>query len=259
MKTSTNSHSNTALGVSAMENSSGSNSNGNTALGHYALRNNINGTLNVAVGDGSMAIGSSGNSNTVIGTYAFSNCIGDSNVSIGLSSMNNQSLGNMNVAIGANSVLPVNNGRNQLSIQNVIYGRNMTNNGTIITGNVSIGILPAAFDGTNYAKLLLAGNATEPSLQLKSVPIFTGTGLVPNPTGSGKYLFVDVNGIVSQASLPAAGGGLISNCTNANFLIKNSTTTNTTTCSQVYDNGTSVGIATTSPRSLKSISFCSKR
>ncbi|SFQ22891.1 Por secretion system C-terminal sorting domain-containing protein [Flavobacterium akiainvivens] len=66
------------------------------------------------------------------------------------------------------------------------------------------------------------------------------------PTISNTYvLTADVNGNVSrQLASSFSGGGLTSSCTTANYLTKNGTSG--LTCSQIFDNGTSIGLGTSS-------------
>ena len=69
---------------------------------------------------------------------------------------------------------------------------------------------------------------------------------IPTVTTNTYVLTADVNGVVSrQLSSSFGGGGITNTCATTNFLTK--TGASGLTCSQVFDNGTNVGINTISP------------
>ena len=69
---------------------------------------------------------------------------------------------------------------------------------------------------------------------------------IPTVTTNTYVLTADANGVVSrQLSSSFGGGGITNACTTPNFLTKSGTSG--LTCSQVFDNGTNVGINTTAP------------
>ena len=113
----------------------------NVALGRNALTN-LNGTSgtegvnNTAVGYEAIRQSTTGQDNTAIGREALrSNSTGNSNVAIGYQSGLNNT-GSNNITIGANSEVPVLANSDQLSIGNVIYGKNMT---STFNGLIGIG------------------------------------------------------------------------------------------------------------------------
>lgn len=68
---------------------------------------------------------------------------------------------------------------------------------------------------------------------------------IPTVTSNTYVLTTDANGVVSrQLSSSFGGGGLTNSCNTTNFLTKRGATS--LTCSQVFDNGISVGIGTSS-------------
>ncbi len=247
---------NVAIGGSTLSvNTSGS---GNVAIGGQALQINTVSGGNVAVGSAAMAHsnpsttanGVLGN-NIAIGATALDNTTGSENIAIGRGALSNNGTisGILNVAIGSNSILSNVSGSNQLSIQNTITGTGMAGQGAAIR----IGNGPQPFPtGTPISGTLLAGvlaklsvgslnlgngNASSmPSLQLDWVPARS----TPNPAGT--YLFRDVAGIICEAPLPPSVGNLTTNCTIANYILMNSSTANTATCSQIYDAGPSSGV-----------------
>lgn len=107
---------NTAFGNAALQNSNGSI---NTAFGFQAMQNNINGDNNTAIGSGSL-INSQGHNNTAIGN----------------SSLNGLTTGSDNIGLGFSANVPNPTGNGQMSIANVIYGKNMT---STAEGKIGIG------------------------------------------------------------------------------------------------------------------------
>lgn len=258
LKSATTGTSNVANGTGSLNaNISGSN---NAALGYYTLSSNTYTNNNVAMGafslrDFATTTDPSGvyGGNTGVGsqTLLLLNT-GSRNTSIGYQALSGLTYGTNNLGIGSNVTLPGGVGtavahvNNQLSIQNVIYGINMNSHGN---GNVSVATHPTAISGSiitglngTFSRFNIGGSSI-PSLQLANVPSYTA-GTVQNLGGfTGRYLFVDPSGVVCQAPLPAAQGGVASNCTTQDRLVKVQANGSTSlTCSQIYDNGTSVGI-----------------
>lgn len=272
LKSATIGSSNVANGTGSLNaNISGSN---NAALGYYTLSSNTYTNNNVAMGafslrDFATTTDPSGvyGGNTGVGsqTLLLLNT-GSRNTSIGYQALSGLAYGTNNLGIGSNVTLPGGVGtavahvNNQLSIQNVIYGINMNSHGN---GNVSVATHPTAISGSIISGLngtfsrFNIGGSSIPSLQLANVPSYTA-GTVQNLGGfTGRYLFVDPSGVVCQAPLPAAQGGVASNCTIQDRLVKVQANGSTSlTCSQIYDNGTSVGIGNYNSSSDFSYNFC---
>ncbi len=221
---------NTGVGYGAMALLDSGNS--NTAMGYVAMGNHKFSYSNTAYGYEALSGTAANppqnaNNNAAFGRGAIANIqTGDGNTGIGYGSLGLVTTGSNNVGLGSGASVP--NGDNQLSIQNVIFGTNM-HSGSL--SRLRLGNYPAATTiagtvvGGITVKLRIDGvdnlnNSvnTIPSLQLGHVPTYTGTLPVSNPTGTGKYLFVDQAGVVCQAALPAAVGGVTSVCTNGGFL-----------------------------------------
>lgn len=248
---------NCAFGSSALEFTL-SNSAHNCAFGDQALKGPVagsSGKFNVGVGS-TAGFQLSGDSNTVLGYTSGFSISGNSNVAIGAGAATaNLTSGSRNVVIGYGANIPTATASDQLSIQNVIYGTNMN---TGAGGRIRIGSAPAvASAGTLPAGITakLRINGTDagatvnsiPSLQLDFVPTYTGSLPVSNPAGTGKYLFIDAAGVISQAALPTGTTGVTTGCTgalNIGVIPRSNDAAGNLTCSQITDNGTTVQIAT---------------
>ena len=225
---------NCAFGIYTMENA-GNNSSNNSAFGNQALKQIGSGKFNVALGN-TAGFYLSGDSNTVAGFGSGYFITGNRNVTLGASAgAANLTSGSANVVIGSGANIPTATASNQLSIQNIIYGFNNSGIGTTVsTGTIGIGIVPVITpaSGTypnSIAKLHVGG-----TLRIGTV----STGI-----STGEYLFVDVNGMVSKAVLPAAVGSISSTCSSQYYIPKvNAAGSPNLTCSQIYDNGTNIGI-----------------
>ncbi len=233
--TNTGTH-NVGVGYLSLRNNNGDGGNSgcfNTAVGSGSMSANTTGIRNTAVGMSSLSANTVGANNVAIGWSALSGlnntdpALSSENTAVGVTAMSGLqtgignvaigknagvyqpaggvfTTGNYNVALGAGAYLS--NGSYQLSIQSCINGVNMGNAG-IGSGYIGIGVVPTATAISGlWPRLHVAGNSVRPSLQLDFVPTYSGTAPVTNPVGSGKYLFVDAEGIVSQASLPAGVG-----------------------------------------------------
>ena len=239
---------NSAFGSSALEYVT-NNATNNCAFGNQALKGILSGKFNVGMG-GIAGFNLTGDSNVVVGFSSGFTVTGNSNVVIGTGAGAGAMPGSRNVILGYNANINNLTLSNQLSIQNVIYGINMTGVGVPGTGNIGISVIPSATTGGTlgagvFSKLHIGGNSgtTMPSLQLDYVPT-SATIPVVNPGGvTGKYLFIDAGGVVSQASLPAA----VTNCGAVNFIPVTNNVNGNMGCSQIFDNGVSVGIATVGP------------
>lgn len=217
----------------------------NTALGTFSGANFVSGNYNTFIGtlsgyNGTGSISSSGSYNAAVGSSSLNSLItGEKNTALGTEALDQLQYGSNNVAIGfqarvgvGTSGTPINN---CLSIQNVIYGASMS---TGANGVISIGAVPAGVaaggltPAGSFSKLHVGGtDGSIPSLQLDVVPTTTAAA-------NRSYLFLDANGVVVQAPLP---GG--TNCNTANFIPRATGTSGNTTCSQIYDDGTNIGIA----------------
>lgn len=216
---------NVAVGFNSMTtNSTGSR---NTAVGLTCLRVNSGGNDNAALGWTALQL-TTGTGNTAVGSGAGGVLqAGNNNVALGFNALTNFTTGNGNVAIGNGAT--VSNGDDQLSIQNVIYGTFMS---SAANGRVGIGTVPGAFPGLPApAKLEVGG-----TLKIDVV----------NNGNSNTFLYRDANGIINEATLPFSG------CSTINSVPKSNGTS--LTCSQITDNGATVGIGNPTNSSYSAVS-----
>ena len=124
---------NTAYGANALRyNIAGAN---NSAFGINSMLNN-NGSFNTAMGTNSLRTNTAGVWNTAIGEGALYNSTADSNIAIGGLALSDLTTGTNNIGIGNNSQVPSLTGSYQMSIQNVIYGTDLS---STASGKIGIG------------------------------------------------------------------------------------------------------------------------
>lgn len=260
-----NVESNTSFGQFALSNNT---SGQNTAFGFLALRYNTSGSLNTAFGDGALRDNTTGSGNTAIGSVAGlflpgggTNTICSSSVFLGGGSTalaNNQT---NQIVIGA-SAIGLGSNTTVLGNTNTSFGRwwgnlligNSTNSGQAlqVTGNMKLtGTLT---NGTfTYTLPSAAGTLALTSDLHNAVTIGTANGL----TLSTQVLSLGLASGSANGALSSTDWTTFNNKQNAltnpitgsgttNFLPKFTGAT-TLGNSQIFDNGTNVGIGTTSP------------
>lgn len=253
---------NVAIGHSSGSNSTGSN---NTFVGLLSASNLSSGDNNTIIGSLSAQALLSGSGNTIIGRAGGFNRlatnpllrtiiladggVGGSNGTQRLYIDNN---GNAGFGLG-NFIVP----KNRLDIaggvaigttfaQGIIDPLNPTSGGTvaptsglIVEGNTGI--------GTNAPSTRLDVNAAvtgTSGLRLRNLPNNQSALNSLTTSATKKVLSVDGNGVVVLVD----GGGVTNSCTgaaNVNFVTKTIDASGNLGCSQIFDNGTSVGIGNT--------------
>ncbi len=185
----------------------------NTANGVTALFQNTTGNFNTANGVGALSQNSTGSDNTAFGYRALEASKANNNTALGDSAGANITTGGSNIAIGYNAQVVSNTASNQLSIGNWIYGDN---------GNIGIGT------ATPSAKLEING-------QIKI------TGGSPS---AGEILTSDATGLATWSS--SISGATATGITwwVANYVSKFGTGWNGLYASQIFDNGTNIGVGT---------------
>ncbi|MCW5907462.1 MAG: tail fiber domain-containing protein [Chitinophagales bacterium] len=251
--------SNIYVGVGAGLNDGGAN---NTFVGNDAGNSNTNGTDNTFIGRDA-GLDNNGDNNTFIGSAAgAANTTGAANVFIGTSAAATHETGDHNVIIGADAAWNSDGGDG-----NVIIGGNGTGSGNMAGSNntfIGFATLPGVANLTNATAIganaqvdcsdcMVLGNdvfvgigTTVPtaSLHLDGTFLYRVNGA--NPT-SGHILTTDGNG---NATWQAPPTGTINACnaTQQNQLAKWCNNGSITfDNSLVFDNGTNVGISTTTP------------
>ena len=271
---------NTAIGASSLlYNRSGAS---NCAMGVSALLNNSSGSDNIGIGYEALRVNTTGYQNTAIGRYSFYQCNfggtgGYGNVGLGYQSGWNCTTGYNNTFLGTNCGSNISSGYGNTFIGQVtvngalatgtVSGVDTSNTVIIATSDVSSGSKQRLYIHSNgYAGFGLGNNSIpQNSLEIGSLtPPFTGTvGLrfrginnmsryTTTATSNRRVLSINENGDV--IFVDDIGGGITQSCSTAGLIPLNSATAGVLSCSQIFDNGTSVGIASTGPFGYTSLS-----
>lgn len=231
----------------------------NIFIGYATGQYNKTGTGNTFVGSESGAMNDSAlqtvtnyNYNTGIGFK--SGGMGENNINIGaLTGLGNQGSNNIYLGLEAGYCSP------QLNVSGNVFigqraGKNYNaSNRLSINGAAPYGyeLIYGEFDnrklkfnvnngvGPFTSYLELNGNANASGLRFTNMK--SSTASITNPTN--KILSVNTDGDVILVNDKT--GGVTQNCSTANFVPVNSATAGQLNCSQIFDNGTSVGIGTT--------------
>jgi hypothetical protein len=228
---------NVGIGSSALQNNT--TSGGNVGVGTFALLNNSSGSGNIAIGgfsgayiaDGSTPNSSSSNSIFIGGlSRAFAN--GQINqIAIGFDATG---LGSNTTVIGNSSTLF---GR---WFGRLLLGTSTDNGVDALQTPSTISHAPAvtANQGVVKSQLDLKASLASPSL--------TGTPTAPTPTaGSANNQIATKEYVLANSQSQVTGSGTL------NYVAKYTSTGLTIGNSQIYDNGTGIGIGNTSPGGYK--------
>ncbi|MCG3166674.1 MAG: hypothetical protein POELPBGB_02454 [Bacteroidia bacterium] len=189
----------------------------NTAVGYQAAQNLTTGQKNTYYGDNAGGFNTTGHWNTMIGTVA--------------GQFNNG--GNSNTMIGANA------GRN-----------NLTGSGNVFLGNGAgeneTGSDKLYIDNGNTATPLIYGNFSTNTVQINSNLNINGAYTMPTVAGTNGYVLkTNGAGATSWADPNTLVTGLLPSGTTGQTVRHNGTTW--VANSQLYNDGTNVGIGTTAP------------
>ncbi len=254
---------NTACGVYTINtNTSGSD---NTATGYYALKNNSTGVNNTATGSWALQW-NSGSDNTATGYQALiNNNTLNRNTAIGSLALHSQSyataFNSENVAIGYKSLYSnqpnaTTNGNQNTAVGNLAGNTNTTGSGNTFIGYNATGsaaLTNATAIGANAlvsaSNALILGNGANvgigtsaPSTQLHT----TGGVRFQTLTGTGnRFVVTDLNGNLLAGSSTSAG--IVTGTGTLNYVPKWTPDGATLGNSNIYDNGTNVGINNTAP------------
>lgn len=274
---------NTAFGYRTLANNV--NGNQNVAIGTQALVNNT-GNTNTAVGSASMFSNTTGNNNVALGFNAmYGNIGGGQNVAIGMESLLNNTSGGNNVAVGyralqSNTTNFNNNAVGSSSLQNNTgLGNNAFGTSSLFTnvsgtGNVAIGH-QAGYFNTGSSNVFIGNNSGYNETGSNKLYIDNNSTATPLIYGDFATDLLRVNGtlnINNAYNLPTTAGTVnqvlqtngagVTSWVNASSLTISETdpqvssvTSNyvpkwngtTLVDGQVFDNGTNIGIGTSTP------------
>lgn len=222
---------NVAIGYASM--SKLTNGTGNTCIGNEVLSNGFNTSYNTIIGQGAFKNTTTGFSNIGLGyNNAFNNITGSSNIVIGNNTMSNNINGSSNIVLGNNTGFSTDL-NNMLVIGKLLSGTEIYNT---TTGKIGIGL---AYGTMPQNKLEInQGNAGFSGLRFTNLPN-TNFNLTPLTLTNNKVLSVNANGDVILVN--DNGGGITNSCL-INYDVPVNNGTGNLSCSQIYDNGSSVSI-----------------
>jgi hypothetical protein len=283
MFTNTIGASNSAFGSIALnQNTIGSN---NAAFGTSALQSNISGSNNVAVGVNALTSNQTGSSNIAVGFQAgFSVNASYSNILIGDNSTSNNTItsGSGNMGLGSNVFFQDPTASRQLNIGNILFGTlPATSTGFLLPTSGAIGIGTSTPFGkfaislnngdvsTNNFSFVIASSTQTATTTLFSIDN-TGTASTTKLFGAqlggcvaGQYLTWSAGTFGCSTDLTSAGGnpftwtsnfGSINAATSSTLFAQNGINASSTSRFESANFNGSVGIGTTSPYSMLSIS-----
>jgi hypothetical protein len=209
----------------------------------------VNGiTVGNGAGNQSTIIGDTANgtfdNNTALGFMTLDGNSGTNNTAVGTNSMRNSGITSMNTSVGVNSGTAVNTGNGNTYVG---HNANVVNNSTI-SNATAIGA-DAIVTASNTIQLGAAGeNGTTPISNVKTSGTLTaGAVTYPNAHGTtGQVLTTNGNGNLAWTDKNIGTG-------TQGYLTKWASTT-TSGSSIIYDNGTQIGIGTTSPTGIFEVS-----
>jgi hypothetical protein len=227
---------------------------GNTFIGSFSGSRTTTGTLNTGVGISALDNNTTGFSNVALGRSALSaNTTGGNNLALGTGALQFKATGNSNIALGTNAMRDLTNGNYNVAIGHDAGFRNTGGSGNIFLG------FDAGYNETGSDKLyidnsttttpLVYGNFAADSLKINGTltvnnaytfPSTAGTAnQVLQTNGAGQAAWVNPTSLSITESDPKVGSLAI------NYLPKWNGTS--LVIGQIFDNGTAVGIGTTSP------------
>ena len=240
---------NTALGLDALLKTT---NDGNTAIGFKTLRENVSGNTNSAFGNSTLRENISGSINVGVGARAFYNMTtGDNNIGIGVDTGKDITSSNSNTLIGGNTGGGIVTGE-----KNTIVGANVAGLNAALSNNIILadgdGLIQLQNDGTRWKSEdeLQAGsfdtawqnNTNGGVYAVNHIAIYNGV-FYKNITGTN----TDTTPDLDATNWVTSKDGLVSGSGTINYLSK-FTAAGVVGNSQVYDNGTNIGIGTITPK-----------
>jgi hypothetical protein len=227
----------------------------NSAVGHFAMANNTTGSYNTAFGASALASNTTGILNVAIGSAALANkTTGDGNTAVGEGSLSSKTSGDNNVALGNASGYS-----NVSGINNTFIGRaaGFSNNGSgnVFLGNSSgqneSGSDKLYIDNSNTPNPLVFGDFASNLLRVNGTLNINNAYNLPTTVGSANQI-LQTNGVGTTSWVNSTALAItendpqVSSTTNNTIPKWNGTTL---TDGIITDNGTNIGIGTTSPTS----------
>jgi predicted short-subunit dehydrogenase-like oxidoreductase (DUF2520 family) len=216
--------------------------NNNTVYGSYSMYENTTGNSNTANGDRALVNNLSGNFNSAFGGFSIqNNTSGNSNTGIGYNTLFNVVSGSNNIGIGYLADVPDPNGNYQMSIANVIYGKDLN---TTLNGKIGI--------GTNNPTSTLDVNG-QVTIDQKNFGGYGGLLIKGDQPGNNypNITFSTLNDIGIDEIAAYIGGNINDNTTGSeamdlSFLTSTNGQSSLSEKMRIKDNG-NVGIGTTTP------------
>lgn len=225
----------------------------------YGSGTNQNNVLNSTTMDDNSFFGytagfnNSGTENLFLGSKSGNyNTGGSRNLFVGRSSGERNLTGNGNVFLGYQS------GQFETS-SNKLYIDNTGTTTPLIYGDFTTENLTFNVDQSSSSSVIINSGVSNSALNGTSGLRFSNLNNTTNATTNTTNSVLSVNAsgdviLVTDQTGSGSGTGLTSSCSTTNFLPIYTATTNTFGCSQIFDNGTSVGINTTGTFGYSSLS-----
>ena len=209
-----------------------------TGVGKRVLERITEGDENVAMGHQALGSTTTGSFNTAMGSHVnFRNTEGNYNSSFGVRVLENTTTGSSNTGIGASA-----GDTNTTGSNNTFIGRGSDANANNLTNATAIGY-NATVNASNKIRL---GDSNITNVETSGT-VTIGAITIPNTDGTANQILeTDGSGTLSWAT-PSAG---ISGSGTVNMIPKFSGSTTALGNSSIYDDGTNIGIGTTSPAGL---------
>ena len=209
-----------------------------TGVGKRVLESITEGDENVAMGHQALGSTTTGSFNTAMGSHVnFRNTTGNYNSSFGVRVLENTTTGSSNTGIGSSA-----GDTNTTGSNNTFIGRGSDANANNLTNATAIGY-NASVNASNKIRL---GDSNITNVETSGT-VTIGAITIPNTDGTANQILeTDGSGTLSWAT-PSAG---ISGSGTVNMIPKFSGSTTALGNSSIYDDGTNIGIGTTSPAGL---------
>ena len=209
-----------------------------TGVGKRVLERITEGDENVAMGHQALGSTTTGSFNTAMGSHVnFRNTTGNYNSSFGVRVLENTTTGSSNTGIGSSA-----GDTNTTGSNNTFIGRGSDANANNLTNATAIGY-NATVNASNKIRL---GDSNITNVETSGT-VTIGAITIPNTDGTANQILeTDGSGTLSWAT-PSAG---ISGSGTVNMIPKFSGSTTALGNSSIYDDGTNIGIGTTSPAGL---------